>query len=399
MMNTAMTYLTATGPGRALRIALICHAAMGGSSQAALQLARALQRRGHQVLILSAAPPFGHAADGDPPLLLLPVLHGDIPAAPADWALRDTGGLAESLASGLAPLGIDVVHFHYAHPFVQATAGLRRRLGTACPRLVCTLHGTDVFGLPGPAHAATAVALRALDAVTAVSCDLAARATGLLDIARPIVIPNFSEQARPAAAGPRPGRVGPARVVHVSNFRPVKRLPLLVEVFARLAATMDSRLWLVGDGPDRLATQQAIASLGLTDRTVWFGARHDVPRLLADADIALLTSAYESFSLFALEAMVAGLPVAGFDVGGLREVVGRDDAALLLPFGDTAGLAAAMAGLLQAPLARERMGQEAREAAARFAEPMVVPRYEALYRALTGIPLAPTWDALDRPAA
>lgn len=371
-------------PDRPLRIAIVCHAAMGGSSRAALHLARALQRRRYEVVLASTAPPFGYDPDRDPPLLTLVDQHRDAPTLPADWAQRTGACLAEQLAVFLLPLAIDVVHFHYAHPFVQSAAALRRQMGASCPRLVCTLHGTDVVGLPELARDATAAALRSLDEVTAVSRDLAAEAVAVLGIPWPEVIPNFVEPPLPAPAPARPphGRDRPARIVHVSNFRPVKRLPLLVEVFTRIAAITDARLWLVGDGPDRVATQQAIEALGLAGRTRWFGASRDVPRILACADVALLTSTYESFSLFALEAMAASLPVAGFDVGGLHEVVGRDGAELLLPFGDTAGLATAVAGLLQAPHRRVAMGLRARDAAARFAEPMVVPRYEALYRRL-----------------
>ncbi|WP_165943612.1 glycosyltransferase [Roseicella aquatilis] len=366
----------------------MCHAGMGGSSRAALQLARALQRRRHQVVLISTAAPFGHVADRDPPLLLLRSLHRNPPVLPADWALRDTAGLAEDLAASLGPCQVDVAHFHYAHPFLRSVAGLRRLLGPDCPRLACTLHGTDILDLPDAAQEATANALHGLDGVTAVSQDLAARAATRLGIPRPAVIPNFVDPASAAPRRPQPRQDGPPRIVHVSNFRPVKRLPLLVEVFSRVAATTDARLWLVGDGPDRAAVQAAIAARGLAGRTTWFGVRHDVPRILAAADLALLTSAYESFSLFALEAMAASLPVLGFDVGGVHEVVGPGGGGLLLPFGDTAALAAATAELVREADRRDRMGRQACAAAAHFADAVVVPRYEALYRRLLQEPCA-----------
>ena len=356
---------------------------MGGSSQVALHLGRALQRRRHQVLLVSGAAPFGHAAATDPPVRLLRHMPALPPALPAGWASHDIAGLTEELAAILAGSGIERVHFHYAHPFIQCAEGLRRRLGADCPPLICTLHGTDIFDLPEPARVLAATALARLDAVTAVSHDLAARAARLPDAPTPIVIPNFIDLAH---LPPRATHAGPARIIHVSNFRPIKQVPRLIEVFAAVAAATRATLWLVGDGPDRAATLAAIAAHGLTDRIVWWGARTDVPQLLAQADIALLTSVYESFSLFALEAMAASLPIVGFDVGGLREIVGRDGAGCLVPPTDTEALIQALISLVNDPIRRTRLGQQARQAAERYAGALIVPRYEALYQRLTARP-------------
>ena len=170
--------------------------------------------------------------------------------------------------------------------------------------------------------------------------------------------------------------------MHVSNFRPIKRLSLLVEAFAALSAEQDAMLWLVGDGPERRATQRAIEAAGLVERVVWWGSRGNVSQILADADIAMLASAYESFSLFALEAMAAALPVVAFDVGGISEVVEHGVTGLLVRSGDTTALAAAVTLLLRDPARRIRMGQAARQSAQKFSEQAVVCRYEALYHAL-----------------
>jgi N-acetyl-alpha-D-glucosaminyl L-malate synthase BshA len=338
------------------------------------------------VYLVASSPPLGYVDGADPLFLPLPAREGGEPAKAADWALLDCAELTEAIAAAISPVRPDILHFHYAHPFVRCAAGLRRRLGRECPRMVCTVHGTDIVYLPEAALGEFAAAIGDLDAITAVSTDLSSRAAVLLSIPAPIVIPNFIDLNRALDRPQREPGDRPVRFVHVSNFQPVKRLNLLVDVFRRVARHTDSLLWMVGDGPDRSSAEEAVARAGLEGRVVWWGVRRDVDAILAQADVALITSAYESFSMFALEAMAAGAPVLAFEVGGLPEVIGAANAHWLHPSGDTDRLARAAIVLAGDRARLASMRSQGRLAANVFRESAIIPRYESLYRDLSSRP-------------
>jgi N-acetyl-alpha-D-glucosaminyl L-malate synthase BshA len=177
-------------------------------------------------------------------------------------------------------------------------------------------------------------------------------------------------------------------VVHVSNFRPIKRVPWLVRAFARAAEGLEARLVLVGDGPEHAATRAVVRELGLGARVLFLGERDALPDLLAPADVFALSSSDESFGLSALEAMACGTSVVATDVGGVSEVVAHEQCGLLSPVDDLEAYAANLRALLVDRARARAMGVRARAIAVqRFARETVVREYEDLYlRTLSATP-------------
>ena len=379
----------------------------------ASELALTLAGEGHEVhlfshevpprLARSSGPVEMHVAQGVP----YPLFH----STPHDLSI--TSRILELHRD----IGLDILHAHYALPHA-VSAYLAR--SAACgdsspaPRIVTTLHGTDITLVGNdPSYAPlTDFILRASDAVTCVSEDLARRTRenlllwssrrggaegGAVEID---VIPNFVDLERfrpgvkpaPDCAEGRPDAArgafnGAPSVVHVSNFREVKRVPWLLEAFAEATADGTSaRLLLVGDGPDQPRCRALSQSLGIADRVRFLGTRDALPELLAPATVFAMASREESFGLSALEAMACGTPVVATRVGGVSEVVIHGESGLLVEPDDRAGFVAALRRLLREPDTARTMGATARaDAEARFDRRLVVQRYEDLYgRLLSG---------------
>jgi L-malate glycosyltransferase len=379
---------------RSLRIGILCHPTYGGSGVVASELALTLASRGHDVhlfsndvpprLARSAGPVQMHVAQGIP----YPLFH----STPHDLAIT-SAVLNIHRADGL-----DILHAHYALPHAVsaylARSAARADHGRPAPHMVTTLHGTDIT-LVGtdPSYAPlTEFVIRESDAVTAVSVDLARRTRESFCIDRNSpceirVIPNFvdTDLFHPSAA---PDRVrGRGHAVHVSNFRPVKRVPWLLRAFALATRGTDATLTLVGDGPDQRACRELTRELSLSDRVIFLGQRDVLPELLAAADVFALTSSEESFGLSALEAMSCGTAVVATRVGGVSEVVEDGVSGLLSRPDDIEGFSRRLAQLLFDAKLSESMGSAGRAIAeTRFARASVVAHYEDLYRRLCGKP-------------
>jgi N-acetyl-alpha-D-glucosaminyl L-malate synthase BshA len=256
--------------------------------------------------------------------------------------------------------------------------------------MVTTLHGTDIT-LVGtdPSYAPlTQFVIEQSDAVTAVSADLARRTRENFCrelTLRPCdieVVPNFVdvELFHPDARGSR-APDGPPRAVHVSNFRPVKRVPWLLRAFELATRGTKAELLLVGDGPDQQPARTLARELGIHDRVFFLGERDALPELLAPADVFVLASSEESFGLSALEAMSCGTPVVATDVGGVREVVDDGVTGLLSALDDRETFAANLRALLFDRDRATAMGRAARQVAVeRFARERVIPLYENVYQ-------------------
>jgi len=289
--------------------------------------------------------------------------------------------------------GLDVLHAHYALPHAvsaivasEATADEGRRLP-----VVTTLHGTDITIIGSdPAYLPTTrFALARSAAVTCVSRSLAERTEQLLLDGAPLpsgdlrVIPNFVDTlAFHPAASDAPG--GPPLAIHVSNLRPVKRVPQLLRAFALATApgsgAESARLHVIGDGPDLPAVRALVDELGLSARVTLLPPQAQVAPHLAAADLYVQASREEAFGLSALEAMSCGLPVLSTRVGGVPEVVGHGSTGLLVDLGDETGFASSLRSLLVDHDTRRRMGTEARrQVEHKFAREAIVDRYEALY--------------------
>jgi N-acetyl-alpha-D-glucosaminyl L-malate synthase BshA len=373
-----------------VNVGIICYASVGGSGVVATELASALASRGHDVHILSSETPF--RLRDEPGLSFHKV---DTPAYPLFREPQYLLSLATKIVQVSRSRDLDIVHAHYAVPHAAA-AYLAKQIiadsGRRAPGIVTTLHGTDIT-LVGrdPSYAETvAYCIDQADTVTAVSQSLKADTYRALRVRRPIeVIPNFldCERHRRIAVPKLRAELSPQGqpvIVHISNFRPVKRVEAVVEIFRRIRAVMPARLLLVGDGPDLGTAQMRIAEHGLERDVEFRGELLDVTPILSAADLFLLPSAQESFGLAALEAMACEVPVVASCVGGLPEVIEHGRTGFLHPPGDLDGMASSGMSLLRDADLRQRTTSAAlRTVTERFCTGVVVPRYEECYERLT----------------
>ncbi len=369
-----------------LRVGLLCHRGVGGSARIAVDLGNALAARGHTVHLFARTRPLGLKGFA-PGVTFHSLVEGDGHAPPTArldvrWSRGDMATLAERAASVASGPGLDVLHFHYAVPFAWVAHDVRRRLDGCGPALVGTLHGTDVSVSDPSRSEALRDLLARTDALTAVSRShvrLTARVFGVPSM--PELIPNFVDTSR---FRPPPERVARRmrrpRVVHVSNFRPVKQPEAVIRVFLEIRRWVDAELWLVGDGQGMPAVVSAVRRAGLERHVRFFGLHPAVERVLPLADVLLLTSRTESFSLAALEAAACGVPVVAPHVGGLPEVVVDGETGFLFEPGREASAAAGVVRVLVDEGGSSRMGAMAVRRAHRFSREVMVARYEALYR-------------------
>lgn len=371
-----------------MNIGIVCYASVGGSGIVATELARQLALRGHRIHVLSS----------DMPVRLGEYLPGlsfhrvETPSYPLFREPQYLLSLANKIVHVARDERLDIVHAHYAIP--HATAGyLARQIlasapGAPRPRVVTTLHGTDItlLGSDRSYSEIVAFSIAQSDGVTAVSASLKADTYRELGVTRDIrVIPNFIDcdknQRREVSdtlscLAPR----GEKLIVHVSNFRPVKRVAAVVEVFAQVTARVPSRLLMIGDGPDAGEAAQVARSLGVADRVEFLGEQDQVVPLLSASDVFLLPSSQESFGLAALEAMACGLPVVASKVGGLSELVDDGVSGFLRPANDLRGMADAIVRLLTDDALYASASEAARATAEqRFRDSIVVPMYESYY--------------------
>jgi N-acetyl-alpha-D-glucosaminyl L-malate synthase BshA len=369
-----------------VKIGITCYPTYGGSGAVATELGLQLAERGHEVHFVSYAQPFrlGHFRERvffhevemeDYPLFEHPPYSLALAVAIHDTALRE---------------GLDLMHVHYAIP--HATSAWVARKMMAPDRdlpIVTTLHGTDItlVGLHPSFHAITRFSIVRSQGLTAVSEFL--REETVRDFAVPRnriqVIPNFIdiETWRPDKEPCHRATLAPGGekiVMHVSNFRPVKRVEDVIDVFARICEEVDARLVLIGDGPERPRAMDRAEELGVTSRILFLGKHASVDELLACADLFLLPSEVESFGLAALEAMACGAPVVASRVGGLPEVVEHGESGYLFPVGSVEEMAEAGIEVLRDADRHKAMSQAGRQIAVeRFSAASVVPRYEAFY--------------------
>jgi L-malate glycosyltransferase len=369
---------------------MVCYPTFGGSGVVASELAVGLAKRGHTVRLIASAPP-GRQLPACDRLTFHQVeapTHPLFDHAPYDLAVAS---LIYELATAQR---LDIVHVHYGVPHAISAYLARQMLGEVAPRVVVTLHGTDVTQVGAdPSYAPTTrFGVAAADGVTVPSEYLRGETYAHLGVRRDVrieVIPNFvdTEQFTPAEHPDRShfdaafgGEAGGPVLFHVSNFRSVKRVTDIIEMLAWVRQSLPARLVMVGDGPLRQAAATRVAELGLDASVRFLGNRADFARDLRHADAFVLASESESFGLAALESLSSGVPVVAYRVGGLPEVVSAEVGRLVPPL-DVEALAGAVVDVVADRSRHAAMRRTARALAqARFQRGPAIERYEAHYR-------------------
>ncbi|PYQ23738.1 MAG: N-acetyl-alpha-D-glucosaminyl L-malate synthase BshA [Acidobacteria bacterium] len=372
-----------------MNVGITCYPTVGGSGAVAAELGKQLARRGHAVHFVSYRLPFR-----------LDEFTGNLFFHEVDvtsYSLFEYPPHELALAAKMAEVSregrLDVLHVHYAIPHAITGFLAQQMLGKEAPRLVTTLHGTDItlVGQDRSFFEITRFGILRSDGVSAVSDFLKKMTVDEFDVERRIdVIHNFVDLTlyeRRATPRERAAfAAGSEKVLlHVSNCRPVKRVLDVVRILERVAREVPAVLLMVGEGPERASAQALARRLGVQDRVKFLGRHDRIEEIMLLADVFLLPSELESFGLSALEAMAAGVPVVGSDAGGLPEVVKHAETGFLLPVGDIEGMAARTIEILKDYEHRRCLGQAARaRAASLFNADRIVTQYERLYERALG---------------
>ncbi len=370
-----------------MKVAIVCFPTPGGSGVVAAELGNELARRGHEIHVLSYRVPFRMDSENsrihyhevelkEYPLFPHPLITVEITARLVEVIERHS---------------LDLVHVHYALPN-SVSALLAREMAGRSVKIITTVHGTDItiWGRDKSLQPVIRYSLEKSDLVTAVSESLRREAVEILGVEKEIhTIYNFIDTGVYRRSGGEKLRLklapgGEKIVLHVSNFRPVKRIPDLLHAFALLQETnRDVVLALAGDGVERNRVAELSEKLGLKERVRFLGIRKNMVPLFSAADLFVLPSEKESFGLAALEAMACSVPVIATNTGGLPELVDHGQNGFLVPVGDRRALCEAMRELLDDDSLRGRFARNSREKAKLFSSEVIIPRYEALYRGIS----------------
>jgi N-acetyl-alpha-D-glucosaminyl L-malate synthase BshA len=371
-----------------VKIGITCYPTYGGSGAVATELGIALAERGHEVHFITYRQPFRlpsflpriffHEVDvGRYPLFEFP---------PYDLAL------AVRMHEVVKGHQLELLHCHYAIPHA-ASAWIAREMlreNGEDVRVLTTLHGTDItiVGQDPSFFPITKFSIEKSDRITAVSQylrDETCRAFGCdgpdVEVIHNFIDPDIYDRSKyPALLKNELARSKPI-LMHVSNFRTVKRVRDVIRIYAEVNRELPSVLVMIGDGPDRPAAEEEARLLGVEHSVSFLGKLDQIAPLLAAADLFLLPSQSESFGLSALEALASGVPVVGSDAGGLPEVVRDGETGALCAVGDVAGMAAAALEILQDKKRWTEMSRLAAvDARERFSRDAIVSKYESLYR-------------------
>ncbi|HZB87189.1 MAG TPA: N-acetyl-alpha-D-glucosaminyl L-malate synthase BshA [Terracidiphilus sp.] len=373
-----------------MRIGITCYPTYGGSGVVATELGIELANAGHEVHFISYSQPFRLSGRDDG------IFYHEVPVS--SYPLFEFPPYDLALASRMAEVAefnnLDLLHVHYAIPHSVSALLARQMLEARGRRLpfVTTLHGTDItlVGLDRSYLPITRYSIQQSDGVTSISSYLKDKTVQHFGIERPIeVIPNFvncevykpfADESARMEARRRLAKPDEAILIHLSNFRPVKRVVDVVKVFARVTEQVPARLMLVGDGPDRSAAEWLAHDLGIQDRIHFLGKQERVNELLPLADLMVMPSELESFGLAALEAMACKVPTVATRVGGVPELIDDGVSGLLFPVGEVKAMAEGAIALLKDRAKLETMRDEARQTArTRFCSTLVLPHYVEYY--------------------
>lgn len=370
-----------------MNIGITCYPVYGGSGVVATELGKALALRGHQIHFIAYSMPFrlAHVTEN---ISFHEVAVNTYPLFEyPPYSLALTGKMVDVARFE----HLDILHVHYAIPHATSAVLAReilREQGLHVP-VFTTLHGTDITLVGQDPGFAPVVnhAINHSDGVTAVSEYLRSETKRHFQVDTPIeVIPNFIDTTRfrrcenetfKQAVCPDGGKI----IVHVSNFRPVKRVEDVIRVFHRLVQDgMAVNLLLAGDGPDRMPAERLARELGIWGQIRFLGKQEPIEELLSIADVFLIPSGSETFGLAALEAMACNVPIVSSDIGGLPELNVDGETGFLCPLGDIDALTEKTRAILSDDALQQRLAEGARRRAVEmFDQDRIVPMYEAYY--------------------
>jgi N-acetyl-alpha-D-glucosaminyl L-malate synthase BshA len=376
-----------------MRIGITCYPTYGGSGVVATELGIELAALGHEVHFISYSQPFRlNGRDGG-------IFYHEVPVS--NYPLFEFPPYDLALASRMAEVAelyaLDLLHVHYAIPHSVSALLARQMLDSRGRKLpfVTTLHGTDItlVGLDRSYLPITRYAIQESDGVTSISQYLKDKTLTDFNVTRDIaVVPNFvncnvyqpyGDEAKRAEGRARFAQPDEKILIHLSNFRPVKRVVDVVKVFAQVVAQIPAQLILVGDGPDRSAAEWLAHDLKIHSRIHFLGKQERVNELLPLADLMLMSSELESFGLAALEAMACKVPSIATNVGGVPELIDQGETGLLYGVGAVDEMALGALALLTSSERLLTMREAARKAAQkRFCTTLVIPQYVQFYESL-----------------
>lgn len=377
-----------------MKIAIVCYPTFGGSGVVATELGLELARRGHEIHFITYRQPVRLA------LLNPNVFYHEVNVP--EYALFHYQPYELALSSKLVDMvklyDIELMHVHYAIPHAYAGYMAKQMLkdeGIDIP-MVTTLHGTDItlVGSHPFYKSAVTFSINKSDYVTSVSESLKRDTLKLFDIKNEIeVIPNFIELEKSTEDEHNPCKrslmaTSDQKIItHISNFRKVKRIPDVIDVFYKIQQKLDVKLMMVGDGPEREKAEIRCEELGITHKVIFFGNSNDVDRILSYTDLFLLPSETESFGLAALEAMAWSVPVISSNSGGLPEVNFEGISGYLSNVGDTDDMAAKAISILEDEDNLCLFKKNALEVAKKFDIKYILPLYESLYEKALSVKL------------
>ena len=369
-----------------MNIAIVCYPTFGGSGVVATELGLALGKRGHNIHFITYNLPVRLETLNDSKIHFHEVNVPDYPLfkyQPYELAL------SSRLVDVIKSNKIDLLHVHYAIPHAYAAYMAKKMLfdiGIEIP-IVTTLHGTDItlVGSHPFYRPAVTFSINHSDRVTAVSKSLKEDTLNLFDIKKKIdVIPNFIDTEAIATKDKPCKRTLLAKkeekiLTHISNFRPLKRIVDVIDIFKGINSKIDSKLMMIGEGPEKRKAIRYVSDNKLKDKVLFLGNSNEIDKILCYSDLFLLPSEKESFGLSALEAMAHGVPIISSNAGGIPEVNLNGKTGFISNIGDTDSMINNAMSLLSNPQKHKLFKKQAQLQAKKFDLESVVDSYERIY--------------------
>nr|WP_297915760.1 N-acetyl-alpha-D-glucosaminyl L-malate synthase BshA [uncultured Allomuricauda sp.] len=368
-----------------MKIAIVCYPTFGGSGVVATELGIALAERGHEIHFVTYKQPVRLGLLGNN--VHFHEVH--VPEYPLFHYQPYELALSSKLVDTVKLYGIELLHVHYAIPHAYAGYMAKKMLleeGIYIP-MITTLHGTDItlVGKHPYYKPAVTFSINKSDVVTSVSEDLKRSTLEIFHIQKEVeVIPNFIDSSKYSQDYTDCQRTLMANederiVTHISNFRKVKRIPDVIQVFHRIQKKIPAKLIMVGEGPEKESAERLCDQLGISEKVIFLGNSNEIDRILCFSDLFLLPSESESFGLAALEAMINRVAIISSNTGGIPEVNKHGVSGFLADVGDIDEMAEKAILILKEDVTMEKFKENARNVASKFDITHILPLYEEVY--------------------